>query len=432
MATEGELDIDDLAADSSGVGCDAQGKRIFVPGALPGERVGYRVLRRRRKRDEAELAALLRPSLARVDPRCAHFGVCGGCALQHLEPQAQVEHKQQHLFSTLERIGGVISRRRLAPITGARWGYRRRARLGVKRVAKKGTTLVGFRERRSPFVAVLDACHTLVPEVGMRLPELRELVDGLSIRERLPQIEVAAGDNGTALVLRVLAPPSAADRQRLLAFAQDTGLWLYLQPGGPASVARLQDASPALWYDLPEFDARIGFAPTDFVQIHAEVNAHMVSQALRLLDPGADDRVLELFSGIGNFTLPLARRAGRVTAVEGEADMVMRAAANARSNGLDNVDSRMGDLFLAPAQDKPWGAADLVLLDPPRPGALEVLPAGAASGARRVVYCSCHPATLARDAALLVRKYGYDLEAAGLVDMFPHTGHAEAMALFTR
>lgn len=426
-----DLAVADLATDGRGVGRDADGKTVFVADALPGERVRYRRVRRRRNHDEGALEEVLSPAASRVTPRCPHFGICGGCALQHLDPDAQVEFKQAQLLEALERVGGVTPESVLPPITGRRWEYRRRARLGVKHVPGKGGTLVGFRERGAPLVAVLEGCEVLIPEVGRRLTALQRLIDGLSIHDRIPQIEVAGGDDTVALVLRVLAEPSAADRERLAAFGRDTGLRFYLQPGGLDTVTPLSPDAPALSYSLPAFDARLSFEPTDFVQVHAEVNAGMVAQAVSLLDPKPGESVLELFAGLGNFSLPLARRGARVTAVDGDAGLVARARANAEANGLaDSIAAHAADLF-RPDPEAPWlaGGFDYALLDPPRAGAREILPPVAAKRPRRIVYCSCHPATLARDAAELAAR-GYRLTAAGVADMFPHTAHVEAMALF--
>lgn len=428
-----ETEITDLASDGRGVGRDADGKTVFVADSLPGEHVRYRRMRRRRQHDEGALESVITSAAERVQPRCPHFGLCGGCALQHLDPDAQVRFKEGQVLAALERVGGVTPDEVLPPVTGRRWNYRRRARLGAKYVHAKGGSLVGFRERGSPFVAVLEECHVLVSEVGERLVDLQKLIDSLSVRERLPQIEVAAGDDDIALVLRVLDPPTAADRERLSAFGRETGFWFYLQTGGPETIAPLDPDAPALDYALPEFHVRIGFAPTDFVQVHGEVNAGMVSQAVRLLQPRAADRVLELFSGIGNFSLPLARRAAEVIGVEGDADLVSRARVNAAHNDLHNLAWYTDDLF-KPGNEPGWldGRIDRMLLDPPRSGAREVLPLAARKTPERIVYCSCHPATLARDAATLVNEYGYRPAAVGAVDMFPHTAHTEAMALFTR
>ncbi|WP_353253183.1 23S rRNA (uracil(1939)-C(5))-methyltransferase RlmD [Salinisphaera sp. PC39] len=428
-----ELAVEDLASDARGVGRDADGKAVFVADTLPGERVRYLRTRRRRHHDEGRLEEVLTASPERVDPRCPHFGVCGGCALQHLDPAAQIAFKERQLLEALERIGGLVPASVLPAVTGRRWGYRRRARLGVKHVPKKGGTLVGFRERGAPYIAVLEGCEVLIPDVGRRIAGLQRLLDGLSIRERVPQIEVAGGDDAVALVLRVLDEPNEADRQRLAEYSRETGLWFHLQPGGLDTVTPLLPETPELTYTLPAFDVRLAFRPTDFVQIHGEVNARMVAQAIDLLEPAPGERVLELFAGLGNFSLPLARRGARVTAVEGEAGLVARARENARANGLgDAVTAWDADLF-QPSADAAWlaGDVDLALLDPPRAGAAEILPLVAAKGPRRIVYCSCHPATLARDAAELAGR-GYRLRAAGVVDMFPHTAHVEAMALFER
>lgn len=429
-----DIDIGDLGSDGRGVGRDAEGKTVFVADSLPGEKIRYRRTKSKRQHDEGTLEEVLKPSDNRVEARCPHFGVCGGCALQHLDSQAQLHFKENQLLETLERVGGVKPDAVLPPVTGAsRWHYRRRARLSVKHVRAKGGTLIGFRERGSSLVAALEICEVLVSAVGHRLEALQQLIDSLSIRERLPQIEVAAGDNATALVLRVLDPPTEADCEALRAFERETGFWFHLQSGGPDSVAPLSPEAPPLTYDLPEFDVRIGFEPNDFVQINGDVNRGMVSQAVQWLQPQADDRVLELFSGLGNFSLPLARSGAQVVSVEGEAGLVERARSNAAANNLSNIDCHTGDLF-EPADDAPWlaGGADKLLLDPPRSGAREVLPAAMKLAPERIVYCSCHPATLARDAATLVHEYGYRLAAVSAVDMFPHTAHVEAMALLTK
>lgn len=429
-----DVEIVDLASDGRGVGRNDDGKAVFVADSLPGERIRYRRTKKKRQHDEGMLVEVLAPSPQRVAAVCPHFGTCGGCALQHLDAEAQLSFKQDQILAALERLGGVTPEAMLPPLTGSRWHYRRRARLGVKYVRAKGATLVGFRERNSPFLAVLETCEVLISAVGHRLVALQQLIDSLSIRERLPQIEVAAGDEDIALVLRVLDPPSAQDRERLTAFGAEFGFWFHLQPGGLETVVPLSPAAPALDYGLPEFDVRIGFQPTDFIQINGEVNQAMVSQAVRLLQPKSTERVLELFSGLGNFSLPLARSAAQVVTVEGEASLVARARANAKHNGLENVRCYTGDLFTPPEKGAPWLSqpVDKLLLDPPRSGAKEVLPAAARLAPERIVYCSCHPATLARDAAVLEREFGYRLATVGAVDMFPHTAHAEAMALFIK
>ncbi|GAB3685832.1 23S rRNA (uracil(1939)-C(5))-methyltransferase RlmD [Salinisphaera aquimarina] len=431
-AERGIVDIEDLASNARGVG-HVDGKAVFVADTLPGERALYRPTRRKRGFDEASLETLFSTSPRRVTPKCAHFGVCGGCALQHADADAQLEFKQNQLLSALTRVGKVEAEQILAPLIDARWGYRRRARLGVKYVEKKGGTLVGFRERGAPFIALLRRCEVLVDSVGSRLVALAQMIDGLSIRERLPQIEVAAADNVVALVFRVLDPPNAADRDLLAAFAREHDFSIYLQPGNEQTIVPLGADAPALYYDLPAYDARLYFQPNDFVQIHAGINARMIDQALALLDVQSSETVLELFSGLGNFSIPLSRSARRVITVEGEASLVERAKANARSNGADNIEAHVANLFEPEAQpawlDQP---IDKILIDPPRSGAAEILPQIAASGASRIVYCSCHPATLARDAQMLVHQYGYRLTHAGVMDMFPHTAHIESMAVFER
>jgi 23S rRNA (uracil1939-C5)-methyltransferase len=426
-------DIESLSHDGRGV-THIDGKAVFVPATLPGERVLFRYTRRARRHDEGVLLEVLTPAPQRVEPRCAHFGVCGGCALQHMDPAAQVHLKQTVLAETLTRIGRVEPARWLPPLAGAPWGYRRKARLGVRWVAKKGRVLVGFRERGSSFIADLSHCDVLRPEVGARLPQLAALIQSLSIRERLPQIEVAQGDGPTVLVFRVLDPPTAADQDKLLAFAAETGLRVYLQPGGNETVAPLPGQAVTLRYGLPEQDIEIGFEPYDFTQVNLELNRLMLGQALDLLDPRADERVLDLFCGLGNFTLPIARRAGSVVGVEGDAGLVARARRNAEHNRIGNVDFQCADLYGEPTATAPWHRErfDKALLDPPRSGAREVLDALAATGVRRLVYVSCYPATLARDADHLVHELGFRLTAAGAMDMFPHTAHLESMALLER
>lgn len=426
----GVAEITDLASNGRGVG-HVNGKAVFVAEALPGETVLYKPVKVKREYDQANMVTLFSASPERVTPRCAHFGVCGGCILQHADPQAQVEFKQQQMLDAMARIGGISPASVLPPLVSQRWGYRRRARLGAKYVPKKGGTLVGFRERGAPFIAQLQRCEVLIPDIGSRLTELGRLIDGLSIRSAVPQIEVAAADNRIALVFRVLEPPSSADRQSLLAYARESGLDIYLQPGNEDTIAALNPEAEALYYELPEFNVRLYFRPNDFVQIHGDINRQMVSQVVQHLDIQPDDTVLELFAGLGNFSVPMAGQARRVVTVEGDQALVERARANAHYNGVTNIEAHVDNLF-EPGPQPAWlpGGADKVLLDPPRSGAAEVLDHVAATGARRIVYCSCHPATLARDAARLVKEHGYQLIGAGVMDMFPHTAHIESMAIF--
>lgn len=427
-----ELSIRDLSHDGRGVAAN-DGKVFFVHGALPGEQVRARREKKRRDLDEGVVTEILAPASDRVEPRCEVFGTCGGCVLQHMAPMAQLESKQSMVAETLARLGRVEPAEWLAPVTGPLWGYRRRARLGVKDVRKKGRVLVGFRERGKPYVTDMTRCHVLVPEVGERLADLSELIGGLSARTRIPQIEVAAGDNALALVFRHLSPLNPEDLRKLSDFGAANDLWIHLQPGGPDSVHPLSEEAPALEYRLPEYDLRINFLPVDFIQVNSEVNRQMVRSVMEHLDAGPDERILDLFSGLGNFALPAARSAGAVTAVEGEAGLVQRGRDNAAANELDNVDFHVANLF-EDVSGHPWtrGSYDKAILDPPRTGAREIIPRLDALGVRRVVYVSCHPATLARDAGQLVHDAGFRLKAAGVLDMFPHTAHVEALAVFER
>lgn len=426
--------VADTTAEGRGV-VRGNSKTVFVDGAMAGETVRYRVRKRRRQYEEAELLEVLVASPDRIEPLCEVYGVCGGCALQHMSAGAQLALKQQVLIDNLQRIGGVRAEEMLPPLTSKGWGYRRKARLAVKHVARKGRVLVGFRERHAPYVTDMQRCETLHSSAGARLGELAELISGLSISARLPQIEIAAGDNATALVFRVLDPPSDADLEAFRQFHHQTGLWIYLQPGGPSTVVPLPGlpAPPVLEYLLPEFDVRIQFEPGDFIQVNGELNQAMVSQAMQLLQVEPDSSVLDLFSGLGNFTLPLARRAASVLGVEGAGEMVERGGRNAARNGLENASFMAADLFEDQALASLAGRHfDRVLLDPPRAGAEQVLAPVAATGAQRVVYVSCHPGTLARDAGHLVTDLGYRLAAAGIMDMFPQTSHVESIALFER
>jgi 23S rRNA (uracil1939-C5)-methyltransferase len=408
------------------------GKTAFVAGALPGESIRFRRTRRHRQHDEAELIEVLSASPARVTPRCAHFGVCGGCVLQHLEAGAQLSAKQEELAGTLARVARVEPARWLEPLHGPAWGYRRRARLGAKFVRKKDCVVVGFRERAAPYVAQLRGCEVLAAPAAALITPLAQLLNGLTLREQLPQIEVAVADNATALVLRVLAPPAAQDLARLREFAAAHAVRLYLQPGALDSIHELDAQGEPLWYRLPEFDLTLEFAPTDFIQVNGPVNAALVSRAVQLLELSPAARVLDLFCGLGNFSLALARYAGSVLGVEGEAALIARARGNAARNGIGNAQFQMADLTTAGAPFA-WLRESFshVLLDPPRSGARELLPALAALRPKRLLYISCHPGSLARDLGVLVHEHGMRLEAAGVVDMFPHTAHVESIALLS-
>jgi 23S rRNA (uracil1939-C5)-methyltransferase len=424
-----EADVVDLAHDGRGIARDA-GKAVFIEGALPGERVRFRVLKRRRHLDEAGLVDVLVASPDRVVPACAHFGICGGCSLQHLSAQSQLAAKERQLLENLERIGKVSPERVLAPLRGPAWAYRRRARLGIKYVHKKGRVLAGFREREKPYIADIQRCEVLQEPLANLPRDLAALVEALDIREKLPQVEVAAGDAATALVFRVLEAPGLEDTQKIAAFGAQYGVQIFLQTGGLDTVRPLHDHYPPLSYAVDAGRVVIEFGPVDFIQINREINASMVDAALALLQPTAADTVLDLFCGLGNFTLPLARRALRVVGVEGDAPLVAKAAANAARNGIGNATFLRENLF-EPAQFGPWAGEryDLVLLDPPRAGASALLPRMAHWRPRRVVYISCHPGSLARDAEILVAQ-GFKLTCAGVMDMFPQTTHVESIAVF--
>ena len=425
-------EIIDLAQDGRGV-ARVDGKTVFIDDALPGERVEWVRIKRGRNFDEGRLGRVVEAATDRVAPRCAHFGICGGCVLQHLDPARQLEFKQRQLYEALTRIGKVTPEQTLAPLQGGVWNYRRRARLAARWVPKKERTVLGFRERNTSFVADVKRCEVLAPPVDSMVAPLSLLLTALSVRNRVPQIEVAVADNAVALVVRVLEDLTAADRELLLQFERDHGVHIYVQPGGYDTIAPLTQAAQ-LEYRLPQFDVTIRFQPSDFVQVNSELNAKMVARAVELLAPAAGERVLDLFCGLGNFSLPLARSGAQVVGVEGEAGLVARARDNAALNGIANVEFVTADLAQPTAGDAAWARRpyDKVLLDPPRAGALAVLPIVARCGAREVLYISCHPGSLARDAGILVHEHGFTLRAAGVMDMFPHTAHVESAALFTR
>ncbi|MFU8838893.1 MAG: 23S rRNA (uracil(1939)-C(5))-methyltransferase RlmD [Thiohalomonadaceae bacterium] len=424
--------IDDLSHDGRGV-AHLDGKTVFIEGALKGEEVDFLYVEKKRHYDVGVAQTIHRAAPERVEPRCAVFGICGGCALQHMDPQAQILAKQTVLMENLARIGKVQPTHLLPPLTGPHWGYRRKARLGVRYVAKKGRVLIGFREKRKPYICEMSRCEVLHPSVGERLDELAALIGRLEARDRIAQIEVAVDDSQTALVLRNLSPLQKADSDALVQYAKDSGLCLFLQPGGPDSVTPLWPAQIQLRYALPEFQVQFDFSPTGFTQVNTDINRKMVPYAMAMLDVQADERVLDLFCGLGNFTLPLARLAREVVGVEGSEELVALARANAERNGLDKVSFHAADLAKEVALLPWWKEGfDKVLLDPARDGAQEAIPHIAKLGVKRIVYVSCNPATLARDAGLLVNEHGYTLEKAGVMDMFPHTAHVESIALFSK
>ena len=428
--------VADLTHDAEGVvrEADAGGKIAFVAGALPGERIRFRRRGFHKSHDEADLVEIIEASPHRVTPRCAHFGVCGGCALQHLDPAAQIEAKQKELASNLERIGNVAPDEWLPPLLGPHWNYRRRARLSSRFVTKKDRSLVGFREKQGRYVADVQRCEVLAEPVASLVGALADLLTSMARRSSIPQIEVALSDGEQVLVVRVLDPLPDADLDKLREFERAHSLRILLQPGGLDTITPLTPGPVDLHYRLDDFDLKLAFGPTDFVQVNAAINQAMVARAIELLEIGPTDRVLDLYCGLGNFTLPLARRARGVVGVEGEAGLIARARANAHLNGISNAEFVVADLSVAPDVTLPWmrGGFDQVLLDPPRVGAREVLSAVAHLAPRRVVYISCHTGSLARDLGVLTHELGFRLRAAGVLDMFPHTTHVESIAVLDR
>ncbi len=424
------VEIVDLTHDGRGV-ARTDGKTLFVDGALPGETVEAVRLRKRRTHDEGKVLNLLVSAAQRVEPVCPWFQMCGGCSLQHLEGSAQLAAKEKVLLDNLLQIGGVKPGQIYPPIHGPATGYRRRARLGVRWVEGKGRALVGFRERFSSFITDIEYCPVLAPPADELILPLSHLVSGLSVKRRLPQIEVSIADNRTALVFRILEDPTDRDLELLRQFRSAHDVDVYLQRGGVDTVTALDGVAAPLVYRFPEFDLEFRFLPTDFIQVNAVINRQMVSRVRELLGVEPGWRVLDLFSGLGNFSLPMARGGATVTAVEGDEGLVARARENAVLNGIGSAEFHVANLF-EDCLDLPWAAGpyDAVLLDPPRSGARQILPVAAA--ARRIVYVSCHPGTLARDAGILVGDYGYRLDGAGIIDMFPNTSHVESLACFIR
>ncbi|MCX4190017.1 23S rRNA (uracil(1939)-C(5))-methyltransferase RlmD [Methylophaga sp. OBS3] len=425
-----QTDIETLAHDGRGI-ARIEGKTVFIDGALAGENIRFQYTRLHSKYDEAKAVEVLSASADRVDAKCHHFGVCGGCSLMHMAPEAQLSLKQNTLAEQFTHFGQLAPEQWLPPLDGPLWGYRRKARLGVKYVHKKQKVLVGFREKSAPYIAELSQCEVLDPRVGLRLTELASLIEGLEARERIAQIEVAMDETNTALVFRNLDPLSVSDIEKLINYGQQHDLWIYQQPGGPATVSPLWPENPQLAYS-PVAGISLDFAPGDFTQVNAGINEKMIPLAMKLLDLQPEDRVLDLFCGLGNFTLPMAQKVKEVVGVEGDASLVAHAKRNADKNQLSNAVFELADLTQTELADYPWAKAGFnkILLDPPRSGAFEVLGQLAALGAEQIVYVSCNPATLARDAGELVNQYGYQMDAAGIMDMFPHTSHVESIAVF--
>jgi 23S rRNA (uracil1939-C5)-methyltransferase len=442
------IEIESLDMEARGVGHlknedGSPGKVVFVEGALPGELVSFQSYRRKSKWEAAHLLAVHRESALRVKPRCQYFGTCGGCAMQHIEPSAQVAAKQRVLEDNLKHIGRLQAEMMLRPIHGPTWGYRYRARFSVRNVVKKGGVLVGFHERKSGFITDMQSCEVVPAHVSAMLVPLRRLIASLSIMEQVPQLELAVGDgvNGpvTALVMRNMAPLSQQDEALLREFADLHQVQWWLQPAGPDSVYQFYPTDTRLLYRLPEFGIEMPFKPTDFTQVNHQVNRTLVARAMALLDPQPDERVADLFCGLGNFTLPIATRAREVMGIEGSATLTARALDNARHNGLaDKVSFSTRNLFEVTGDDMlALGKFDRMLIDPPRDGAAAVCEALASIKERapqvlpkRIVYVSCSPSTLARDAGILVNQAGYRLHMAGVMNMFPHTAHVESIAVF--
>ncbi len=426
-----KADIESLSHEGRGV-AHIEGKTVFIENALPGEQVEFKYVSKRAKFDQGVAEKIITANEQRIEPECQYFGYCGGCSLQHMTPDAQLAHKQSVLLEQLTHIGNVEPELVLPPLEGPSFGYRHKARLAAKHVVKKEKVLVGFREKRSPFVADITECKVLHPDVGLKFTALQQLIESLSIYNQIPQIEVAVSYNGTALVLRHLADFSDEDIAKLNTFEDEHQLKLYLQPGGYDSVERLNKSdTDELFYKLDDHDITIYFKPVDFTQINVEINKKMLNLAIELLEPNKDENILDLFCGVGNFTLPLARKAKSVVGIEGDKGLVERAKNNAIKNNIENVEFYAANLAeLDKSNEFMKGSYDKILLDPARTGAKEIIEALDTKNVKRIVYVSCNPATFARDAGILVNDKGFKLTKAGVMDMFPHTTHVESIGLF--
>jgi 23S rRNA (uracil1939-C5)-methyltransferase len=428
------VEIESLDYEGHGI-ARLDGKATFVDGALAGERVEISVYRKHAKYNSANTQTILRASAQRTTPRCRYFGVCGGCSMQHLEVSAQVAAKQRVLEENLARIGKVKLEMILPALHGPAWGYRHRARISARLVDKKGGVLVGFHEKRSRYIVDMASCEILTPDVSALIQPLRDLIYGLSNAGDIPQIEIAVGEYVTVLVFRLLEPWTDTDAMQVRAFAEKHGIQVWEQRKGPDTVHPFWPLdAPELSYSLPEFDLVMPFQPTEFTQVNAALNRSLVSRAMRLLQPAPGERIGDMFCGLGNFTLPIARLGAQVLGIEGSAQLVARAQQNARRNQLPNAEFAVDNLFdMTPEKFSAWGRFDKLLIDPPRTGAQELIQAlPAEGGPNRIVYVSCDPATLARDVAALCHDKGYRLMAAGVANMFPHTAHVESIALFER
>ncbi len=429
-----EAKIIDVLLDGRGV-ADRDGKKVFIPYTVPGERVRYERRKKKKKFDEAKLIEVLQASPDRVDPRCQYFSICGGCSSQHISAQAQIQYKQQSVLETLARIGKVRPRKVYPPVVDQVWGYRRRARLAVKYVAKKNRALVGFREKNAPYVTDMWSCEVLHPNIARLIGSLSELITALSIRDKIPQIECSVAENATALVFRVLENPGEQDLDAFAQFERQHAVRVYLQTKGLDTVTLLHQESnlESLHFVLQPSGIKIEFSPVDFVQVHSGINQKMVHQAIDWLRVQKNDAVLDLFCGLGNFSLPVARLAEKVVGVEGDAALLERARKNARINRLSNVEFERANLFELEQNDS-WLRDEwsIVILDPPRLGAREVVERMNEINPAKVLYISCHPGTLARDSDMLVNSLGYSMQRLSILNMFPHTGHVETMVLFEK
>jgi 23S rRNA (uracil1939-C5)-methyltransferase len=429
-----EASIETVSDEGRGIAHIDQ-RPVFIDQALAGERVRFQYTRLTSKVAEGRAVEILDASPDRVVPRCSAFGRCGGCSLQHMDSDAQLALKQQALLRQLKQFGRVQPKQVLVPLTGSIWGYRGKARLGVRYVAKKDRVLVGFREKGSSFICETEHCEILHPAVGSIIPELASCLTGLELRRQIPQIEVAVGDNQVMLVVRHLEHMPDADREQLVTLAKTHDLVIMLQAGSPDKLEPLwpQSVDP-LYYMLDDYDVRIEFQPGDFTQVNSEINRKMIDRAIEFMALDKEDKVLDLFSGLGNFTLPISRHCAQVTGVEGSLTMVKKARANAELNRITNADFEFADLYSDEVRDTQWVRRQYnkILLDPPRSGAAGILDVIGRMNAELIVYVSCHPATLARDAGVLVNELDYTLTHAGVMDMFPHTAHVESMAVFKK
>lgn len=427
------VSIESLAHDGRGV-THVDGKVVFIDEALPGEELEFIYTDSRRDYAEGKVHQLLTQSEVRVEPECPHFGICGGCSFQHVKNEAQIKLKQGLLKEQFNRIGKIEIPQLWESLTGSYWGYRRKARMGVKFVAKKGRVLVGFRERRNPFLAEIESCKVMHPSVGEKLMDLSEMIGTLSIKDKIPQIEVAIGDKDCVLAFRVLEPPTADDKEHMRNFGQLHNISICLQSKGPDTIKPIDGEAEVIpTYALPDQGIEFKFKPAMFTQVNYEINKQMVSRVLESFNLNQSDRVLDLFCGLGNFTLPMATKAGHVVGIEGDLPLVNHAKENAAINGLKNVDFYVADLT-KDVSDQSWAKQKFnkILLDPSRAGAAEVLHNLKHWNPEQILYVSCNPSTLARDAGILVNDLGYKLIKAGVMDMFPQTGHVESIALFEK